>query len=215
MKMLPNLTITNVNFASAIAPAISGPNARLIVSRQSRAAAAAAARSRGYSLMIPARSIPRRPRRPLSSRAARAASARRSRPCTPRARLRDAAAETAITTDVSPISHAPDPVVDRDRRRARSCSRELGRDLGHQPVPPCPRRPRSRGDCTSRSRERLRVVPVNVAIAPARVVAHLVDGPVERERLVAEQERAARDGRDQRDLVAVGELPLARARTPC
>ena len=36
MKMLPALAITNVNFASAIAPAISGPNARLIVSRQSR-----------------------------------------------------------------------------------------------------------------------------------------------------------------------------------
>ena len=53
-------------------------------------------------------------------------------------------------------------------------------------------------------------MPVNVAIAPARVVAHLVDDPVERERLVAEQERAARDGRDHRDLVAVGELPLAR-----
>ena len=36
MKMLPAFAITNVNFASAIAPAISGPNARLIVSRQSR-----------------------------------------------------------------------------------------------------------------------------------------------------------------------------------
>jgi hypothetical protein len=42
------------------------------------------------------------------------------------------------------------------------------------------------------------------------VGAHLVDDAVERERLLAEQERAARHGRDQRDLVAVGERAVAR-----
>ena len=66
-----------------------------------------------------------------------------------------------------------------------------------------------------RPRDWMRVVPVNVAIAPASLVAHLVDDAVERERLLAEQERAARDRRDQRDLVAVGERALAAARTPC
>ena len=52
-------------------------------------------------------------------------------------------------------------------------------------------------------------MPVNVAIAPASSLANLVDDPVERERLVAEQERSAGDGRDQRDLVTVGERPVA------
>jgi hypothetical protein len=51
----------------------------------------------------------------------------------------------------------------------------------------------------------MRVVPVKVA-----VVAHLVDDLVQRQRLIAEQERAAGDRRDQRDLVAVLQLELAR-----
>ena len=60
----------------------------------------------------------------------------------------------------------------------------------------------------------MRVVPVNVAIAPARVVAHLVDGPVERERLFAEQERPPETGG-----ITATSSPSAStgraARTPC
>jgi hypothetical protein len=48
-----------------------------------------------------------------------------------------------------------------------------------------------------RPRDSMRVVPVNVAIAPA--------ASIERERLVAEQERAAGDRGDHRDLVALCE----------
>src|SRR5204863_3979994 len=42
------------------------------------------------------------------------------------------------------------------------------------------------------------------------VVAHLVDHALERERLVRESERAARDGGDERDDVAVAERAVVR-----
>src|SRR5262249_44004580 len=42
------------------------------------------------------------------------------------------------------------------------------------------------------------------------VVSHLVDDAVERKRLLAQQERAAGDGRDEGDLVTVGERGIAR-----
>ena len=51
-------------------------------------------------------------------------------------------------------------------------------------------------------------MPENVAIAPASLGRDLVDDGVERDGLLGEDERAARDGRDQRDHVAVGELVL-------
>ena len=41
------------------------------------------------------------------------------------------------------------------------------------------------------------------------LVGDLGDDGLERERLLGQPEGAAGDGRDQRDLVAVGELPLA------
>ena len=55
---------------------------------------------------------------------------------------------------------------------------------------------------TSRPRECARVVPMNVAIAPASVVADLRDGRVDGERIRRQPEVAAGDGRDHRDLVA-------------
>ena len=51
-------------------------------------------------------------------------------------------------------------------------------------------------------------MPENVAIAPASSLATSRDDGVERDGLLGEDERAARDRRDQRDHVAVGELVL-------
>src|SRR4051812_31727945 len=106
-----------------------------------------------------------------------------------------------------PDRHAADPVVDRDAAEVVSPA-ELGRDLGHQ---------RFRHALVG-----LVVEVLHIALAGAVAcrageggdraragVSHLVDGPVERERLVAEEERATGDGRDQRDLVAVCKLPVA------
>ena len=60
-----------------------------------------------------------------------------------------------------------------------------------------------------RPRECTRVVPMNVATAPASSGRDLLDDGLERQRLLAQQEGAARDGRDQRHLVAVRELVVA------
>ena len=60
-----------------------------------------------------------------------------------------------------------------------------------------------------RPREWMRVVPGERRDRAGLVGRDLVDDAVERERLVAEQERAAGDRRDQRDLVAVGEHAVA------
>ena len=53
-------------------------------------------------------------------------------------------------------------------------------------------------------------MPEKVAIAPASSVATSLDDGVERDGLLGEDERAAGDGRDQRDDVAVGELVVGR-----
>ena len=53
-------------------------------------------------------------------------------------------------------------------------------------------------------------MPEKVAIAPASSLATSRDDLVERERLLGQDERAARDRRDQRDDVALGELVVAR-----
>ena len=59
-----------------------------------------------------------------------------------------------------------------------------------------------------RPRDCTRVVPVNVAIAPAWGDRDLVHDCVERERLRTEPEGSARDRRDQRHLVAVLEVAI-------
>ena len=59
-----------------------------------------------------------------------------------------------------------------------------------------------------RSRERLRTVPRNVAIAPASSLRHFAHGCVDGERRFGQLEVPPGDGRDQRHLVALGERGL-------
>ena len=164
------------------------------------------------SVMSPARSTPRRPRRPPSSRAARAPSTRRSRPCTRRARPPVGGGDGDHDRGLADPD-AADAVVDRDRAELVARVQAVGdlrhHLLGHSLVGLVV----EVGDGA--------VAGVDAGRAGERrdrarlVVAHLVDDALERERLVAEQERAAGDGRDQRDLVAVGERAGRGSRTPC
>ena len=161
----------------------------------------------GSSLMIPARSIPRRPRTPLSSRAAPLLErvdrvlARCESVCAVRGGDGDHDRRLA---DLDASDRWWIAIVCRSYR-AFGTGREAGHQrLRHLRVRLVVEVVHGRGRAT-----RWRTVPVNVATAPARSAAHLRDGRVERERLVRHDERAARDGRDQRDLVAVRELAVA------
>ena len=61
-----------------------------------------------------------------------------------------------------------------------------------------------------RPRDWTRVVPTKTAVPPARSSATSAMTAAEVERLRAEPEGAARYGRDERHLVAVGQLPVGR-----
>ena len=114
----------------------------------------------------PGRSIPHRRRRALSSRAGTvslsvvdrlAARGERGRPV-----RRGDGDHDARLADLDP----PDPVVDRDVEQRRA-ARAARRRCAPSPPRPCPRTPRTRAGRRPGRASGLRVVPTNVAIAPA------------------------------------------------
>ena len=120
-------------------------------------------------------------------------------------------AETAITTDWLADPHAADAVGDGDGAevvRALEVGGQLLHDLlGHALVGlvvEVENRPAAGVDARRADEDRG---------AARALVRHLRDDGRHVERLRAEPERAAGDGRDERHLVAVGELAVGRART--
>ena len=117
-------------------------------------------------------------------------------------------AETAITTDDSPIPTRPTrwamATAQRSYVRSRSAARSLHDLLGHALVGlvlEVEHRPAAGLDARRADEDRG---------AARLLVRDLRDDRRYVERLLAEPERPAGDGRDQRHLVAVGELPVGR-----
>ena len=120
-------------------------------------------------------------------------------------------AETAITTDDSPMSTRPTrcaiATAQRSYLRSRSRGQLLHDLLGHALVGlvlEVEHRPAAGVDARRADED---------GGAAGALVRDLRDDGRHVERLRAEPERAARDGRDERHLVAVGQLAIGRART--
>ena len=109
-----------------------------------------------------------------------------------------------MTTLVSPISTTPTRwwIATLDQRRSAACSTPAIRSISASAMPSYAS---YSSRTTSRPREWARVVPVNVAIAPASSDATSRTASSSESGSSESRNAPARDGRDQRDLVAVRE----------